>query len=352
MPVPISSSSSAGSRDSWIERRHSLPFRIGDVIFPFWSFPALTTEIAFRDLMSPRSESELPFERLRQGIEALVVVPCPTSAADPKMHRVKRLPNAIRYVPPSRVNFYIRLQGTFADYLAALSVKARHELVRKRRNFSRLAGEDSPVIREYRRPEDVEEFQRIAHAISAKTYQYRQLKLGLPDDGQFRSELKAHAAADRLRGYILFKKDRAVAFGFCVVEGDILYYNKTGYDPDMYQCSPGIVLLYGLLELAFAEQRYTILNLGIGEGQWKRTYASDSIVLTEAYYFRPSLRNRSFAVGHAMVTGLSDFGGRLLSALRLKERYKKLCHKLWSQKGDHSIARRRFLKQWRLHPLR
>jgi CelD/BcsL family acetyltransferase involved in cellulose biosynthesis len=282
--------------------------------------------------MTPRSESDLPFERLRQGIEALVVVPCPTSAADPKTHRLQHLPNAIRYVPPSRMNFYIRLDGTFADCLTRLPAKARHEMVRKRRNFARMAGEDSPGIRVYRRPEDVEEFQRIAHTISAKTYQYRQLKLGLPDDEQFRSELKAHAAADRLRGYILFQKDRAVAFGFCVVKGDILYYNKTGYDPDMSQCSPGIVLLYGLLELAFAERRFTILNLGIGEAQWKRTYATDSMKLTEAYYFRPTLRNGLFAAGHALTTELSDFGGRLLSALHLKERYKTLCHKVWSQR--------------------
>jgi hypothetical protein len=320
-------------RDSWIETRHSLPFRLGDVIFSSWSFPALAREITYGDLLCPQSEFDLPLNRLRHGLEALVAIPCPISTTDSRIRRVSRLPNAIRYVPRSRVNFYISLHGTFASYLAGLPVKARHELVRKRRNLIHLVGEGGLEIREYRRPEHVDEFQSIAHAISSRTYQYRQLKLGLPDDEQFRSELKAQAATDRLRGYILFGKDRPIAFGLCVVQRDILYYNKTGYDPDMWRCSPGIVLLYGLLELAFAEQRYTIVNLGIGEAQWKRTYGIP-MELREAYYFRPTVRNAFLAAGHAAVTGLSDFGGHLLSALHLKERYKKLCHRMWSLKTD------------------
>ena len=317
--------------DSWVETWHSLPFRIGDLILPSWSFPALENEIRFRDLTGPLTESNLPLERLGKGLEA-VVVPCPILPADQGTRRIKCLPNAIRYIPRSREDYYIRLYGTFANYLAALSGKARHEMVRKRRNFARLSGVDAPVVRVYRRPEDVRDFQRIAHSISARTYQYRQLKMGLPGDDRFGSELKTYAAADKLRGYILFTKDRPVAFGLCVVKRDILYYNKTGYDPDMYCCSPGIVLLYGLLELAFAEQRFAALNLGIGEAQWKRTYATDSMKVTEAYYFRPRLRNGLVVVGHALVTEFSDFGGRLLAALHLKQFYRRLCRKIWSQR--------------------
>ena len=99
---------------------------------------------------------------------------------------------------------------------------------------------------------------------------------------------------------------------------------KTGYDPEFHSCSPGNVLLYGMLEHSFAEQRCCVMDLGIGAAQWKRMYSTDERTVSEAYYFRKTPANACLAVTHNAVTALSDFGGRLLAWLHLKEQYRKL----------------------------
>ena len=209
---------------SWVETRESVLFRLGINLFA-WSLPALRHELFFDDLLRQQRESDVPCELLGEGLEALILVPCPTGLAGSANRRVTFLRNAIRYLPATRTNFYISLGGTFADYLSKLPAKARHELVRKRRRFIELAGGIDPVIRLYRTRPEAEEFYRLARTVSVKTYQSR-IRVGIPDETRFRAHLIDEAARDRLRGFILFLRDRAVAFGSCVIEGDILFYEK------------------------------------------------------------------------------------------------------------------------------
>lgn len=309
-------------RDGWIERRESIPFRLGISLFN-WSFLALRRELFFENLSRPQSESDVPYALLRKGLEALILVPCPAALAGSAAGRITFLGNAIRYLPVTRTTFYIGLRGTFADYLSKLQAKARHELIRKRRRFIEIAGGIDPVIRQYRTPSEAEQFYRLARLVSVKTYQSH-IGVGIPDDIRFRAHLIAEAARDRLRGFILFLKDRPVAFGFCLIEGDILLYMKTGYDPEFSACSPGSVLLYGMLEQSFADRQCTVMDLGVGTGQWKRLYSTEERTFREAYYFRKTLTNAGLVTLHRTLTALSDSGGRLLARLHLKERYRKL----------------------------
>src|SRR5271166_1701115 len=78
---------------------------------------------------------------------------------------------------------------------------------------------------------------------------------------------------DAVRGYLLFIGGAAVAYAYGTVCGDCLRFRNIGFDPAFADLSPGIVLTYRALGEAIGEARFSLIDFGSGEAQYKTVAA-------------------------------------------------------------------------------
>jgi len=303
----------------WAIRTQALRFLLGESLLFSRSFPALVLDIHFSKLAQNPGLLRVPVERLSSGIECAIIYSHPVESDFPRLSLLK---DSIRYVPEHLNHFYVELRPSFPEYLKNLDPKSRHELQRKIRRFRAVSGES--CWRQFRSPDEMQEFHRLAGEVSKKTYQERLLNVGLPSGENFKRQLVDLAHHDQVRGYILFLDAGPIAYGYCCAQEDVLNYAHTGYDPDFPDLSPGIVLLNFMLESLFTEGRFQLLDFGGGSAQWKRSYATGTSRFAIVYYFRRTSANLLLVASHIAVGAFSDAVVKLLAMLGVKERIKKL----------------------------
>ncbi len=254
------------------------------------------------------------WRRVPPDADGLVLRSCPV-AEEPA--RLTRLPGMLRYVPATYDRFYAELSGTFEEYLGRFGKKSRYKLKRMVRQFDEHTGGEGRW-RAFRTPGEMAEWYAAARALSKQTYQERLLDAGLPEGKAFERELAERAGRDAVRAYLLYSGGRGVAYVYCTVSGDVVEYNRIGYDPDFRDLSPGTVLAHHMMESLFAEGRFRLFDFGQGGGVHKERFATGSTRCADLYYFRPTLRNRLLLRLHAGIDALSEGVGRLLERLNLK----------------------------------
>jgi len=305
--------------NGWSERNVDLRFVLGEFTLGTWRLRGLVQSQHFLRLTGLDANPPLPFSRFPPGID---VVKLPSHPITDRLRRWTVLPEAIRYVPDQYQRYYIELTGSFAGYLAKFSSKTRSSLRRKVRKWAELC-QTQPCWRKYDKPEEMLEFHRLARGISATTYQEKLLDAGLPDTESYRCGLVELARRDLVRGYLLFHRDRAVAYLCCPVDDGNMMYEYVGYDPDYGRWSPGAVLLYLVLEQSFSEQRFRTFDFTEGEGQHKEFFASHDQFCADIYYFRRTLRHFALLGIHTSLVGTSRTLVRATASLGIKARLKK-----------------------------
>jgi len=289
-----------------------LRFRFGDWCFHVHRFSGSAQSEHFT-----RITPEMPItpDRLDPGADALFLPSRPVLGRLPTLHGT---PNIIRYVPAQYSRYYIDIAGDFQSWLQGLSHQCQRELRRKLRRFAESSGA-APLLREYRSPREMTEFHRVARAVSARSYQER-LGTGLPATKEFLDELIALADAEGARGFILFHRDRPVAYELCQADGDCLSGEYCGYDPEFRRLSPGVVLLYCVLERLFAERDFRIFDFGRGEAAYKATFATGSTFCADIYYFRRTGANLFLVCAHRAVRAVWSAIAKMLEFFGIKRR--------------------------------
>lgn len=302
---------------TWTAQTVRLNFRLGELTLwrvgqPFMVHTANNGELA-------GGEPPFSFYEWPSSIRGALLRSHPTGKTLP---RRSTMPEAIRYVPQQYERCTVDLQGPFDDYLQKFSPKSRSTLKRKVRRFAEYCG---GMLRceVYRRPEEMETFHRLAREVSAKTYQEQLLQAGLPTGDSFRNEMKTLASQGRVRAFILFNKDKPVAYLYCPIADDVLQYAYLGYDPACRQWSPGTVLQYCALESLFTEGCFRAFDFGEGEAPHKTFFATSSVRCADIYYFKKTMRNRLLIRSHMMVDSLSSAVGAILDGLNLKPRIRR-----------------------------
>ncbi len=186
---------------------------------------------------------------------------------------------------------YIDMAGSFDSYLGRFSSKTRSTLNRKRRKLAEHSGGQLDV-REYRTPNEMEQFIDIALPLSRRTYQARLLEAGLPEGEAARTEMLALAAHDHVRGFILFLDNKAVSYLYLPIENRIIYYAFLGYDPEFANLSTGTVLQLDALERLYAERRFRYFDFTEGEGAHKQLFGTDHIDACSFLLLKGSFGNR------------------------------------------------------------
>jgi CelD/BcsL family acetyltransferase involved in cellulose biosynthesis len=240
-------------------------------------------ETAFTQLSNEPDGLELPLAA-GDGAEGAVAPSHPVTADLPRFGRRGSL---VRLVPTHYDRFLVDLGGTFEAHMASkMTGESRYKLRRKVKKLAEMNG-GRDAVRVYRTPEEMLEFHRLAGALAEKTYQARLFRNALPQDDAFRDQLVDLARQDRTIGSLLFLGDRPIAYWWFTINGGTVVSEYTGYDADQRNLSPGIALLYRMLEILFADKRYQVLDFGEGNADYKETFASRSVRCADVYYFRP-----------------------------------------------------------------
>lgn len=229
----------------------------------------------------------------------------------------------IYYVQYHDVLHYVEIAGSFDDYLKRFSTKSRHNLARSVRHF--IARDPQRNSCEtYTTPDEMARFQHEAAAISQHTYQTRLLGSGFRSDAASLQDMVAKAERGDARGYLLRDGERAIAFAWCRRKGDSLVYDTIGYLPECAKLSPGSVLLYLILQDMFSTHRYSMLDFGPGEGQYKSMFGTGQYEFEDVYLLRRTLRHRLLVSAHYRLGNLSSDVGAMLERHGLKKKIKKL----------------------------
>ena len=203
---------------------------------------------------------------------------------------LRNAPGLRPFVRQRYPRFFAALDGGFDAYLAGFSAKSRSTLKRKVRKLAERSG-GTLDLRCYRTPAEAEEFHRHARAVSALSYQERLLDAGLPEGEQALAELRARAAEDAMRGWILFLDGRPISYLYAPAEGPTLIYAYLGYDPAHAELSPGTVLQFEAMRQLMDEGRFKLFDFTEGEGQHKRLFSTGEVECLDLLLLRPTLSN-------------------------------------------------------------
>ncbi len=236
---------------------------------------------------------------------------------------LRRRGGAILYAPRQYRRFSVDLTGSYEHYMASFSGKTRSGLKRKLRKFID-ASQGKIDLREYRTLEQITEFIRIARDLSAKTYQERLLRRGLPATNEFLLSAQALARGDRVRAYLLFLNGEPISYLYCPVEEGVALYDHLGYDPATASLSPGTVLQMLALERLFAERRFLLFDFTEGEGQHKELFSTASHLCADVYVINARLMSTSLILLHRGMDQTSAAIGGMLDRLHVKSRVRRL----------------------------
>ena len=309
----------------WQEKSVQLRFLLGELRLGAVNLRGLVLNHG----LHPRPELSVP--DLPRSVNVAVIRSHPLPRAVPEYSGSTA---AFRYIPDRYYRCYVDLRQTLPDYLKKFSSKSRYTLRKKVRRFTSLSNGRSDV-RAFSRPDEMEEFHVLARQISAKTYQERLLRAGIPDDPTFVTEMRSLAERDAVRAYTLFLDDCPVAYMYCAaMEENDLIYRFVGHDPEYGHLSPGVVLQYFALESLFAEQRFDSLDFGEGTGMHKQFFSTGSLACANVYYFRDTARYRALMALHALLRFTSRTAAAVFEAVGIKHKLKRLL-----REGPSSIVR-------------
>ncbi len=300
-----------------------LSYRLGE--FELWrkSFRALSLRAHHFDLTDDVSVPPPPVEQLGRDAEVIVTRSHPFREPLPPL---SRRDGVLRYVRSRYTRFHTDLGGTFDDYLAKFSAKSRSTLRRKVRRFMELG--EGCRMREFRRPDEMDEFLRLARQVSALTYQEKLLDAGIPGDREYLQGLVDLATADSVRAYILEMQGTPIAYLCCPAADGILSYGYLGYDPKHADLSPGTVLQYLVFESLYAERKFRTFDFTEGQGEHKRFFGTSETLCADICYF-PATPSARFWVGlHVGLDRMSGAAVRLLDRIGIKSRVKNFLRRI------------------------
>ena len=246
----------------------------------------------------------------------------PSVPADEELPLLSIAHGFIRYVPSRFRRHYVDLSGDIDSYVQGFSSKTRSTLRRKVRKFTELNGGELKW-REYASADEMEEFYRLARAVSRKTYQERLLSAGLPETDEFIEDMLVMARENRVRGFLLFLHGDPVSYLYLSSEGDRLIYTYLGYDPEHAKISPGTVLQLVALERLFEERSFRYLDFTEGGGEQKRLFGTDWVHCADVYFLLNTLGNRLLVEAHRELTRASAGIVALLDQIGLKQAVKQ-----------------------------
>jgi hypothetical protein len=276
-----SDASDAGTEIRYVQLRFQIAERTLHVV----TLRLHSQTFSLAEILSNVTKDVPPLSTTVQGV-------CIRSIPVSKAVRIRKdCPSFLVHEQQRYPRYYIRMHGSFDDYLFRLSRRTKSTISRKTRKWTELA-HGTLDVREYRTPSELYSFHQYAREISCQTYQERLLNAGLPNTKDHIKEMRQRAAAGIVRAYLLFYDEKPVSYLYLPVDDGCLIYAYLGYQSAFSAYSPGVVLQFEALKRLFAEQRFWAFDFTEGEGQHKRVLATDHVECCNLFLLPPMIRNR------------------------------------------------------------
>jgi CelD/BcsL family acetyltransferase involved in cellulose biosynthesis len=229
----------------------------------------------------------------------------------------------IAFVRQRYTRRYADLTIGYEGYLETMSANARSSLRRKAKKVATVSGGHLD-IRRFRTPDEMTAFHDIARRISLRTYQEKLLGNGLPDDSGFLRAMYQLAAADSVRGWLLYIAGEPAAYLYCPIEAGTVRYDHVGHDPAFSDLSPGGVLQMEAMRDLFGDGALQRFDFTEGDGQHKRQFATGGVPCIDMLLLRASLANRLTTVALGTFDRTAALGKAATQKLGLAKIAKKL----------------------------
>lgn len=199
------------------------------------------------------------------------------------------------------------LGASLDDYLASLPAKSRQDLRRSLRRFeSNFSGRLE--FSTHCSVDEVTDFINRVAVVSKRTYQARQLGLGIVADSYIGNKVIEGARRGYARCYLLTVDGQPVAWRVGFLFNAVYSSHHVGYDPDFEKWHPGVVLhLHSVRDLSGNGVGAHTLDMLYGDNEFKRKASNLSRIERNYYLFPRTPR------GWATSFALRSFNG--LSAL-------------------------------------
>lgn len=212
------------------------------------------------------------------------------------------------------------LPPTYDEFLASRSARLRARV----RNYGRrlekaLDGEVSVQV--LGRVDQLEQLAGDLDAVARLTYQ-RAVGGGFTDTPEERRLTAIGLEHGWLRAWVLYHRERPIAYWLCGVHRDTIMLRTTGYDPAYAEHRPGTYLLLRVIEDSCADPQLRVLDFGPGRSPYKQLFSSESYEERNLVLFAPTLRGRSINLVRSGILGLAWSARRVLDATRQTERLK------------------------------
>ena len=299
-------------------RRITIPIRIGE-----WTLAAPARDLHVRRagiFDGPRSRIGPDAVRVPEGADGCLLVQPVPEPGDAAARPEAPPPGMIRWTLGVGPRYFIRLEGTFDEYLARFSAKTRSGLRRKWRRLLREAGDEVRFARFG--AGEFAAFHESAREVSRHTYQEIMFDAGLPDDPQSEAFMRRRMDAGRAEGFVLFIGDTPVAYLYCPCANGVYEYQYVGFRPDYGHWSPGTVLLLMVLEALFDEPGAAAFDFtaGAGESSHKSFYATDSKHFETVVILHRTPANQALILSRRLADSFSELVGAVLRTLGVKRR--------------------------------
>jgi hypothetical protein len=198
----------------------------------------------------------------------------------------------------------------FAELVAERSSRVR--LARYARSLDRRLGGELAV--EITR--DVAGFDRFvaaAEAVAASAYQ-RALGAGFADTDEQRELSRLSIERGWQRGYALRIDGEPAAYWLCSTYGGTMTTRVTGYDPSREHDRVGSYLMLRVIEDACLDPSLGMLDFGPGDADYKRHFASESLLEQHQFVFAPTLRGRRVNLARSVILGSAGLARALADA--------------------------------------
>lgn len=209
-----------------------------------------------------------------------------------------------------------------------LSTKSRSTLKRKIKNLEKLSDGSLDVFSP-QTCQEMEGFLERVSAISANTYQHKLFQGGIPDNEDFKPSILEEYQKGNVRGWILRIDGQDAAYLLCPAEGEVIYYEYVGYNPDYKDYSVGIVLQWFVLSELMKEKKFKIFDFTSGGGQHKAQFSSGGYECSDIF-ISPILSKATVLVFiFKLCNDFDNFCTLIAKRLGIKNTLKKILRSLY-----------------------
>ena len=186
----------------------------------------------------------------------------------------------------------VKKRGTWTDYIRSRSKNYHKRLNNKTNGLIKHAG--TIVAREYRAPEEVDLALSIAFDIDSKSWKAQEgtaISSTEKSRKYWQTLTKYLAERGRVRIWILWAGDRAIAFEYHVVYNKTVYSMKWSYDREYRRYSPGLLLKHRSMEAFWSEDIAEIHLLGTSD-KFKEQWTDEKQIHYNLYLFNNTIYSR------------------------------------------------------------